>query len=94
MIIDLERARAARQKVQAQAVDGMADFRARFQANQEQQAAIAAERARLLAEGERQRHEQQIAAERVVVLERASKVSATAHDRDSKPKRDGSDFGL
>lgn len=94
MIIDLERARADRRKVQAQAVDGMADFRARFQANQEQQAAIAAERARLLAEGERQWHKQQIAAERAAALERASKVCATAQDRDSKPKRDGSDFGL
>lgn len=94
MIIDLERARAARQKVQTRAVDGMADFRARFQANQEQQAAIAAEGARLLAEVERQRHEQQIAAERAAALERASKVSATAHYRASKPKRDGPDFGL
>lgn len=99
MIIDLQRVRAARQarqEAEAQAADGMADFRARFQANQEQQVAIAAERARLLAEIEQERHEQQIAAERVAALKRAGQVPAKTQGRDVKPKRerDGPNFGF
>lgn len=97
LIIDLERARAARQLAQVQAVEGMSDFRARFQAHQEQQATMAAEQARRLADVERQRQEQleqQIAAERAAALERESQVSELEPDRDSKSKREGSDFGL
>ena len=94
LIIDLERARAARQLALVQAVEGMADFRTRFQAHQEQQAAMAAEQARRLGDVERRRQEQQIAAERAAGLERASQVAEPKPDLDSKPKREGSDFGL
>lgn len=89
-IFDFQAERERRQ-LEVGAVDGMAAFRARFQQSQEQQAAVTAERTRLLAEIERQR-QQQAAIERTAAQERARQELSR---NEAKPKtRDGPDFGM
>jgi hypothetical protein len=102
MVIDVERAREARQQ-QASAADGIAAFRARFQQHQETQARIEAERQRMLAELQRQA-EERAERERQAAQARAEAEARAAQERTRqelerdnghKPKgRDGPDFGM
>jgi len=89
-IIDFEKARAARDLAAGTAADGMAAFKARFQQNQEHTARVEAERERMANEMVR------LARERAALerQERAKELAKQASHEDSKPKRDGPDFGI
>lgn len=96
MVIDLERAREARQ--QASAADGMAAFRARFQQHQDAQARIEAERQRMLAELQRQAQER-AERERQAAQAKAEAEARAAQELERgnghKPKgRSGPDFSM